>query len=107
LAFLELWRRLRRLFDTPNYPSNCRRSRPNLQGEVALVSLLLRDRAFEPAMMEGGNLTPLLGPIFGTGEGAGMAVLYVLCSVGLLLVGIAGQVMLRQQGTALGWDRLH
>lgn len=65
----------------------------------------LADRVFEPAMKEGGSLAPLLGTIFGTGEGAGMALLYVLCSVGLLLVGLVGQLAWRRWETVLGWER--
>jgi MFS family permease len=93
---------------------------PELQGRVFSVRSLsmqltsavgvalagpLADQVFEPAMMEGGSLTPLLGTIFGTGEGAGMALLYVLCSVGLLVVGIVGQLAWRRWEIAMGWDK--
>jgi len=50
----------------------------------------LADRVFEPAMMSGGWMTNLLGGIFGTGAGAGMAVLYVMSSICLVVVGLVG-----------------
>jgi hypothetical protein len=80
---------------------------PNMQGRVfAAISLIkqvvaaistliagpLADYIFEPAMMPGGILAPRLDPIFGTGPGAGMALLYVITSVCLLLIGLAGYV---------------
>ena len=40
--------------------------------------------------MRGGSLTPLFGSIFGTDNGAGMALMYVISSIGLFLVGISG-----------------
>ncbi|QDL10803.1 MFS transporter [Brasilonema octagenarum UFV-E1] len=82
-----------------------RKVRPNVQGRVLsthslvervastvayLIAGPLADYVFEPAMMSGGSLAPILGWIFGTGKGAGMAVLYVLSSLGLLLVGLSG-----------------
>jgi len=93
---------------------------PEIQGRVFAVRSLsmqlssaaaialagpLADRAFEPAMTEGGILAPLFGGIFGTGEGAGIALLYVLCSVGLLVVGIGGQLAFRRWGTVMGWEK--
>lgn len=38
----------------------------------------LADRIFEPAMMSGGSLAGILGGMFGTGAGAGMALQYTL-----------------------------
>lgn len=79
--------------------------RPELQGRVfAIASFLagvaspiakplagwLADRFFEPAMMPNGSLSGLLGNIFGTTAGAGMAVLYTLSSLGLVAVGFSG-----------------
>lgn len=78
---------------------------PNLQGRVfavrslmfqlvsAAASLIagpLADYVFEPAMKPGGNLVKLLGGIFGTYPGAGMAVMYAIASTCLLLVGLSG-----------------
>ncbi|RPI24579.1 MAG: MFS transporter [Chloroflexota bacterium] len=58
-------------------------------GEPAaiLCTGLLADKVFEPAMLPGGVLTPLLGGVLGTGPGAGMAVLLVIC--GLLSAAVA------------------
>jgi MFS family permease len=55
-----------------------------------LIGGPLADRVFEPAMQPGGQLAPLLGNIFGTGTGAGMAVLYALTSIVLLGIGLGG-----------------
>jgi MFS transporter, DHA3 family, macrolide efflux protein len=55
-----------------------------------LIAGLLADRIFEPAMLSDGSLAPFLGRIFGTGKGAGIAVLYFISSLGLLLVGLSG-----------------
>jgi MFS transporter, DHA3 family, macrolide efflux protein len=78
---------------------------PEVQGRVfaarslmfqlvsAIASLIagpLADNVFEPAMQPGGNLARLLGGVFGTHPGAGMAVMYVSTSTCLLLVGLGG-----------------
>jgi len=55
-----------------------------------LIAGFLADRVLEPAMMPGGNLANIFGSIFGTGHGAGIALLYVLTSICLLLVGLGG-----------------
>ncbi|MBW4630846.1 MAG: MFS transporter [Iphinoe sp. HA4291-MV1] len=55
-----------------------------------LIAGPLADYVFEPAMMPNGSLAPILGWIFGTGGGAGIAPLYVICSLGMLLVGLGG-----------------
>jgi len=78
---------------------------PELQGRVLAarqMSLLavspvasaiagpLADYVLEPAMRSGGSLTPILGSIFGTGPGAGMAVIYSSAAMCFLLIGIGG-----------------
>ncbi len=75
---------------------------PDLQGRVFSVRLMiaqigaplsmllagpLADHVFEPAMRDGGALTSALGPVLGTGPGAGMALMLVLG--GLLGAGAA------------------
>jgi hypothetical protein len=50
----------------------------------------LADRVFTPALQSGGVLVGILGGLFGTGTGAGIALLYVICAVGMLLVGFLG-----------------
>ncbi|OKH37856.1 MFS transporter [[Phormidium ambiguum] IAM M-71] len=57
---------------------------------ATLIAGLLADRVFEPALMSGGRLTGLFGRIFGTGAGAGISLLYVLCSLAMIVVGIVG-----------------
>lgn len=76
---------------------------PDLQGRVFSVRRLiaqvtvpvamllagpLADFVFEPAMAPGGGFTPLLGPIFGTGPGAGMSVMFVISGIMGVLVGL-------------------
>jgi MFS family permease len=96
-----------------NFPSiySCDRAiwmtkvEPDLQGKVfathitlsrftpAIGRLLagpLADYILEPAMMPDGNLAPIFGGMFGIGPGAGMALLYVICALCMLLVGIVG-----------------
>ena len=78
---------------------------PDLQGRVFSISVLIKglmaplgrlaagplaDRIFEPAMMPGGQLVPIFGHLFGTGRGAGMAVLCGLASIAMTLVGLCG-----------------
>jgi MFS transporter, DHA3 family, macrolide efflux protein len=55
-----------------------------------LVAGPLADYIFEPAMQPAGHLAPLFGGLLGTGKGAGIALLYVLCALCMLLVGIGG-----------------
>jgi len=78
---------------------------PNIQGRVfaadqaigmiigTVASLMagpLADRVFEPAMQSGGVLASILGPIFGTQTGSGIALLYVLTAIWIVLIGISG-----------------
>ena len=67
-----------------------------LQGVSATASLIagpLADYILEPAMRANETLTPLLGGIFGSQAGAGMALLYVICSLSMLAVGIGGLML--------------
>lgn len=78
---------------------------PELQGRVfaadhliglaigASASLLagpLADRIFEPSMRSGGLLTSLVSPILGMGSGSGIALLYVLLSISIVVLGVIG-----------------
>ena len=56
---------------------------------ATLIAGPLADLVFEPALHEG-SLARIFDPIFGTGAGRGTSLLYVLCSLGMLLIGIAG-----------------
>ncbi|MGH7998948.1 MAG: MFS transporter [Brasilonema sp.] len=58
-----------------------------------LIAGPLADYIFEPAMMPIASFAPLLGKIFGTGKGAGMALLYVISSLCLLVVGLCGYTL--------------
>lgn len=50
----------------------------------------LADRVFEPGMQPDGALAPLFGGIVGTGAGAGMALLLILCGILTAVVSIVG-----------------
>jgi MFS family permease len=79
--------------------------KPELQGRVfamrsmvmpistVLANLIagpLADGVFEPAMKPDGTLAPIFGWIFGTGGGAGIALLYVISSLCMLAIGLGG-----------------
>jgi MFS transporter, DHA3 family, macrolide efflux protein len=78
---------------------------PNVQGRVFAAHALvlqfgsatayliagpLADNIFAPALTEGGSLVGIFGGIFGINAGAGIALLYVICAVCMLPVGLAG-----------------
>jgi MFS transporter, DHA3 family, macrolide efflux protein len=78
---------------------------PNIQGRVFAARLLLlqlvsaiahliagplSDRVFEPVMKSKGAAKFVFAGMFGTGTGAGMALLYVLCAFCMLVVGVCG-----------------
>ncbi|MEM8545808.1 MAG: MFS transporter [Cyanobacteria bacterium P01_H01_bin.119] len=69
-----------------------------VQGVSAIAVLIagpLADHVFEPAMTVRGTLSFWLSPFFGSGPGAGTAILYTISSLGLLLIGIGGIAMPR------------
>ncbi|MEM8643082.1 MAG: MFS transporter [Cyanobacteria bacterium P01_G01_bin.54] len=71
------------------------------QGVSAIAVLIagpLADRVLEPAMQPGGVLVGLFGTAFGSGPGAGMAILYTACALALLLIGV-GSFLLHQLRT--------
>ncbi|MEQ9237083.1 MFS transporter [Coleofasciculus sp. E2-BRE-01] len=61
-----------------------------LEGIISPLGLLiagpLADYIFEPAMMPGGSLAPILGNVFGTGAGSGMALQLTLFSFIVVLI---------------------
>ncbi|NEO33282.1 MAG: MFS transporter [Symploca sp. SIO3C6] len=60
-------------------------------GSVAsLIAGPLADRVFEPAMKSQGLLASIFGPIFGTGTGSGIALLYVITAICIVLIGVSG-----------------
>ncbi|NEQ32173.1 MAG: MFS transporter [Leptolyngbya sp. SIO4C5] len=78
---------------------------PELQGRVFATSAMvmkmisslgylasgpLADRFFEPAMMPGGLLAPMLGGVFGTEKGSGIALLFVICAISMFSIGVVG-----------------
>ncbi|PSB11077.1 MFS transporter [Pleurocapsa sp. CCALA 161] len=78
---------------------------PELQGRVfaanslvlelvsAIATLIagpLSDRVLEPAMQSQNIFSSLFAPIFGTGIGAGMALLYVISAIAMFLIGAVG-----------------
>lgn len=82
---------------------------PELQGRVfaanelvmQLVSTLaallagpLADNSLEPMMASPAMLTHPLGYVFGTGAGAGSAIVYVLCAIAMLLIGTTTKALM-------------
>lgn len=78
---------------------------PEVQGRVFSVRLMiaqitapismlvagpLADKVFEPGMQSGGALVGLLGGVFGTHAGSGMALIITICGVLIALVGLGG-----------------
>jgi MFS transporter, DHA3 family, macrolide efflux protein len=55
-----------------------------------LAAIPLADRLVGPAMLEGGSLVPLFGPLVGTGPGAGYSLIFIFAGAAAALVGIAG-----------------
>jgi MFS transporter, DHA3 family, macrolide efflux protein len=55
-----------------------------------LIAGPLADRVFTPALQSGGVLVGIFGGLFGSGTGAGIAFLYVICAGCMLLVGLVG-----------------
>ena len=75
---------------------------PDVQGRVFATRLLvaqisapiamlmagpLADRIFEPAMMPGGNLSPIFGSLIGTGPGTGIAIMFLITGIAGAFVG--------------------
>lgn len=56
---------------------------------AALVAGPLVDRGLEPALRQG-QLIEFFSPVLGGGAGTGTALLYVLCSLGMIAIGITG-----------------
>jgi hypothetical protein len=55
-----------------------------------LLAGFLADSVFEPALMPDGALADTFGWLVGTGPGAGMGLLFVICGILAALVGVAG-----------------
>jgi MFS family permease len=58
-----------------------------------LAAIPLADRLLGPAMLEGGSLAPVFGPLVGTGPGAGLSLLFILVGLVAVLVGLAGYLI--------------
>ena len=57
---------------------------------ATLMAGPLADRMLEPAMVPTGHLANLFGGVVGTGPGAGMALIFVVCALAMVGVGLAG-----------------
>lgn len=58
-----------------------------------LAAIPLADRFLGPAMLEGGSLAPLFGPLVGTGPGAGLSLLFIFVGAIASLNGLAGYLI--------------
>lgn len=58
-----------------------------------LLSGLLADQLFEPMLAHDGALAPLLGPLVGTGPGAGMGFMFVCTAIIGVTVSLAGYLV--------------
>jgi MFS family permease len=61
-----------------------------VSGLAQVIGATLADQWIEPAMQPDGALSGSLGWLFGTGDGAGFAVIYFVTSICLILIGFAG-----------------
>jgi len=59
-----------------------------IESTASLTAGLLADQVFEPAMRSGGWFFSLLTPLIGAGAGSGIALLYILNSCCMVVVGI-------------------
>ncbi|MEM8779638.1 MAG: MFS transporter [Cyanobacteria bacterium P01_G01_bin.49] len=66
-----------------------------------LISGPLADRLFEPAMRSGQWLASIFGWLLGTEKGSGIALLYVICSLAMLLIGLGGYALPRLRNLEL------
>ena len=55
-----------------------------------IIGGTLADFLLEPAMKTNSGLARLFGPLFGTGPGAGMGLLFTFCGLATVLVGVGG-----------------
>ncbi len=55
-----------------------------------IIGGTLSDYVLEPAMKTHSGLASLFGPIFGTGPGSGMGLLFAFCGLAVAAVGIIG-----------------
>lgn len=63
----------------------------NITQPVSMILTgILSDKVFEPALMPGGSLTPILGGLVGSGPGAGMGLLLVIAGILSASAGLAG-----------------
>ena len=58
-----------------------------------IIGGTLADFVLEPAMKTHTGLAAVFGPIFGTGPGAGMGLLFFFCGLGVILVGLTGYLI--------------
>lgn len=66
-----------------------------IEASASLIAGPLADQIFEPAVRSGGWFTSFVSPVVGTGAGSGIALLYVINSICILLIGIGGYAVRR------------
>jgi MFS family permease len=105
IPFMVLTSALIPLINTSNQSIWMSKVAPDLQGRVfsarrliawvtnpisPIIGGTLADYVLEPAMKNQTGFASLLGPIFGTGPGAGMGVLFAICGFFAIVVGLTG-----------------
>jgi MFS transporter, DHA3 family, macrolide efflux protein len=58
-----------------------------------LAAIPLADRLLGPAMLEGGSLAPIFGPLVGAGPGAGISLIFIFAGAVAALVGLSGYLI--------------
>jgi MFS transporter, DHA3 family, macrolide efflux protein len=61
-----------------------------IEASASLIAGFLADRVFEPAMQPGGQWVTLFSSLFGSGKGTGIAFLYALTAIGIVIIGLVG-----------------
>lgn len=66
---------------------------------ATLIAGFLADEIFEPLMMSKSSLANILSYVVGNSPGSGIAVIYIMSSIGLIVIGLAGYIFPGLQAT--------
>ncbi|MGG6298345.1 MFS transporter [Leptolyngbya sp. AN02str] len=68
-----------------------------IEASAGISAGLLADQVFEPALRAEGWLTTTVGTVIGTGAGSGIALLYAINAVGIIMIGLVSSRVKRFQ----------